>query len=150
MNKYEKIKNINNVDFKRLTGIRKETFQKMLEVVVKHEKERKKVSGRPMKLSYEEQILMMLEYIREYRTYYHISADYGISESNCYKLIKKIEDILVKSDDFRLPDRKELSKNDTEIEVILLDVTETPIERPKKNRNFITQGRRRGIHLKRN
>lgn len=145
MNKYEKIRDRNDGDFKRLTGVRKATFQKMVELVVTYEKERKKLPGRPMKLSYENQILMMLEYLREYRTYYHIAADYGISEANCYKLIKKIENILIKSDCFRLPDRKELAKSDTEIEVILIDATETPIERPKKNRNFITQVKRSGI-----
>jgi hypothetical protein len=150
MNKYENIKDRNDGDFKRLTGVRKVTFQKMVELVVIHEKERKKLPGRPMKLSYENQILMMLEYLREYRTYYHIAADYGISEANCYKLIKKTEDILIKSGCFRLPDRKKLAKSDTDIEVILIDATETPIERPKKNRNFITQAKRRGIRLRHN
>jgi hypothetical protein len=145
MNKYENIKDRNNVDFKRLTGVRKVTFQKMVELVVKHEKERKKISGRPLKLSYENQILMMLEYLREYRTYYHIASDYGMSEANCYKLIKKTEDILIQSGCFRLAYRKELAKSDTEIRVILIDAAETPIERPKKNRNFITQVKRSGI-----
>ena len=88
---------------------------------------------------------MMPEYSREYRTYYHIAADYGISEADCYKLIKKTEDILVKSECFRLPDRKKLAESDTEIEVILTDATETPTERPEKNRNFITQVKRSGI-----
>ena len=117
----------------------------MVELVVTHEKERKKLPGCPLKLSYENQIVMMLEYLREYRTYYHIAADYGISEANCCKLIKKIEDILIKSGWFNLPDRKELAKSNTEIEVILIDATETPIERPKKNRNFITRVKRSSI-----
>ena len=145
MNKYENIKDRSDGDFKRLTGVRKATFQKMVELVVTHEKERKKLPGRPLKLSYENQVLMMPEYLREYRTYFHIAADCGISEANCYKLIKKTEDILIKSGCFRLPDRQELAKSDTEIEVILIDATETPIERPKKNRNFITQVKRSGI-----
>jgi len=144
MNKYENIKDKSDSDFKRLTGVEKVTFQKMVEVVVLHEKERKKLPGRPMKLSYENQIVMMLEYLREYRTYFHIAADFGISEANCYKLIKKIEDILVKSECFRLPDRKILAESDTEIEAILIDATETPIERPKKNRIFITLAKRSG------
>ncbi|OQX22461.1 MAG: hypothetical protein BWK80_30355 [Desulfobacteraceae bacterium IS3] len=145
MNKYENIKDRSDRDFKRLTGVRKVTFQKMVELAVIHEKERKKLPGRPMKLSYENQILMMLEYLREYRTYFRIAADCGISEANCCKLIKKIEDILVKSECFRLPDRKILAKSDTEIEAILIDAAETPIERPEKNRNFITPVKRSGI-----
>jgi len=145
MNKYETIKDKSNEDFKRLTGVKKATFEKMVEIVEKYEKERKKILGRPLKLSYADQILMTLEYLREYRTYYHIAVNYGISEANCYKLIKKIEDILVKSEDFKLPDRKELVKSDTQIDVILVDVTETPIQRPKKNKNFIIQEKRSGI-----
>lgn len=145
MDKYEKIKYRKDGDFKRLTGVRKATFQKMLEKVTQHENMRKKISGRPLKLSYENQILMMLEYLREYRTYYHIAADYGISEANCYKLIRKTEDILVKSECFMLPDRNRLAKNDSEIKVILIDATETPVERPKKNRNIITQAKRSSI-----
>jgi hypothetical protein len=148
MSKYEEIKNRSNGDFKRLTGVRKATFLKMVEEVIRYEKERKKISGRPLKLSYEDQVLMTLEYSREYRTYFHISTDYGMSEANCYKLIKKTEDILIRSDDFRLPDRKELAESDTEIRGILADATETPTERPEKNRNFIPQVKRSGIRLR--
>lgn len=145
INKYEAIKDINGKDFKRLIGIRRETFNKMLTVVVNHEEGRKQIIGRPQKLRYEDQIFMMLEYLREYRTYYHISVSYGISESNCYKIIKKIEDILIKSKVFSLPVRKELSNKDTGIKAILIDATETPIERPKKNRDCIIQAKRKGI-----
>ena len=145
MNKYEKIKDRNDGDFKRLTGVRKATFQKTVEPVVTYEKERKKLPGRPLKSGCENQVLMMPEYLREYRTYFHIAADCGISEADCYKLIKKTENILIKSGCFNLPDRKEPAKSSTEIEVILIDATETPIERPRKNRNFITQVKKSGI-----
>jgi len=91
---------------------------------------------------------MTLEYNREYRTYFHISADYGMSEANCYKLIKKTEDILIISEDFRLPDRKELAKSDTEIRGILVDATETPIERPKKKQKFYYSGKKKRHTLK--
>jgi hypothetical protein len=144
--KYEEIKNITDGNFKRLTGVMKATFKKMVEAVIGYEEYRKRVLGRPLKLSYEDQVLIMLEYLREYRTYYHIAADYGISESNCYKIVKKVEDILIKSKEFSLPVRKEMTKSDSEIKVILIDATETPIERPKKNRNFIIRGKRSGIH----
>ena len=40
------------------------------------------------KLSIEDMLLMTLEYLREYRTYFHISAGYGLSESSAYKTIK--------------------------------------------------------------
>ena len=77
---------------------------------------------------------MALEYIREYRTYFHVSQSYGISESSCYKGIKWIEDTLIKHPDFALPARKVLLKSDMEYDVVLIDATETPIERPKKGK----------------
>lgn len=90
----------------------------MADTVIKHENERKKISGRPLILSYGDQVLMTPGYDREYRTYFRIAAGYGMSGSDSYKLIKKTEDILVISEDFRLPDRKKLAKSDTEIDVL--------------------------------
>ncbi len=88
---------------------------------------------------------MTLEYIREYRTYFHVAASYGVSESSCYRNVRWIEDVLIKHPDFRLPGRKELLKSDISYEVVLLDATETPIERPKKDKNTFTQARKKDI-----
>ena len=86
---------------------------------------------------------MTLEYLREYRTYFHIAQNYGVGESVCYRNIRWIEDTLVKHPDFALPGRKVLLKSDREYEVVLIDATETPIERPKKNKSTSTLGRRK-------
>ena len=59
--KYEEIKNIADGNCKRLIGVKKAIFKKMVEVIIRYEEYRKKVSGRPLKLSYEDQILIMLE-----------------------------------------------------------------------------------------
>ncbi len=83
--------------------------------------------------------------MREYRTYFHIAQSYGVSESAAYKSIRWVEDTLVKHSDFALPGRKELLKNDIKYEVILVDATETPIQRPKKDKSITTQARRKGI-----
>lgn len=140
--KYESISKLSDADFKRRTGIQKRTFVKMHELVYEAEQKRKKISGRPQKLSYPDQILMTLEYLREYRTYFHVAVDYGISESNCYKIIKKIESILISSEEFSLPKRTQIL-SDNKIEVVLIDVTETPVERPKKSKSNTIQARRR-------
>ena len=81
--------------------------------------------------------------MREYRTYFHISQSYGVSESSAYKAVRWVEDTLIKHPDFALPGRKELLKSDVEYDVILIDATETPIERPKKNKKDTIQGRRK-------
>ena len=56
----------------------------------------------------------------------------GLSESACYRACKWVEDTLIKNGQFSLPGKKELLKSDMEYEVILIDASETPIERPKK------------------
>jgi hypothetical protein len=45
-----------------------------------------------------------------------------------------VENTLVKSGKFRLPGKKVLYGDDTEVEVVLVDVTESPVERPKKTK----------------
>ena len=49
---------------------------------------------------------------------------------------------MIKHPDFALPGRKALLKSDMEDDVVLIDATETPIERPKKNKSFSTRGKR--------
>ena len=143
--KFEKIADLDDNKFRRLTGIKRLTFNRMLLILQEANKVRKAKGGRKNKLSLENMLLMALEYLREYRTYFHISQSYGISESSAYKAVKWVEDTLIKHKDFALPGRKELLKSDIEYEIILIDATESPIERPKKNKNAITQEKRKGI-----
>ena len=130
--KYDKIKNYKDEEFRRLSGVKRATFKKMIEILEDAEKKKKVRGGKPNSLALEERLLMALEYLREYRTYFHVASSYGISESSCYRNIKWIEDTLIKHKDFALPGRKALLKSDMEYDIILIDATETPIERPKK------------------
>lgn len=141
---YETVKNLKAEEFKRLCGVSLETFERMVKLVENHE-ELKKKTGRPSKLSLENQVLMTLEYLREYRTYFHIGQSWGLNESTVYRIITKIEGILIKSSTFRLPGKKQLLKSSNEISVVVVDVTENPIERPKKNRKNITVEKRKSI-----
>jgi len=126
--RYEEIKEWKETDFKRLTGVQPETFDQMLMVL-----ERELPSfGRPPKLSRADQLLMTLMYWREYRTQFHIAGSYGISEATVCRTINQVEDALVRSGEFRLPGKKVLQPSDTIIEVVLVDVSEQPIKRPKK------------------
>lgn len=131
---YDSIKNLQPADFKRLTGVYPETFELMVKVISAEKAFHKKM-GRPSKLSAEEKILMALEYWREYRTYYHIGMSRGIDETTAMRIIKKVEDVLIKSGLFNLPGKKSLTPGDTPIERVVVDVTEHEIERPKKNRS---------------
>lgn len=144
---YNTIVKLNDGQFRRKTGVKRKTFETMVQLVTEKENERKKLSGRPSKLSYEDQVLLSLEYLREYRTYFSIAQIYGISESNAYKICKKVEDILIRSKEFRLPNRKEIYES-PDIEVVIIDASESAIERPQKNKGNTTQERKRSTRSK--
>jgi len=136
--RYETIKHLRDTDFKRLTGVQRDTFERMLKVVEKGRRD----FGRPTKLRRADQLLMTLMYWREYRTEFHIAQSYGISEATVCRTIQKVENALVRSGKFRLPGKKALQSSDTVFEVVLVDVSEQPIERPKKAKNGITAVKR--------
>ena len=101
--------------------------------------------GRPSKLNNADKLLMMLMYYREYRTFFHISIAYSISEPQTGRIIRQMEDLLINNKLFHLPGKKSLLQSDSEWEVLVLDVTESNIERPKKNNASIIQAKRKGI-----
>lgn len=132
--RYETIRHLKDTDFKRFTGVQRETFELMLKVVEKGWSD----FGRPSKLSRADQLLMTLMYWREYRTEFHIAQSYGLSEATVCRTIRKVEDTLVRSKKFRLPGKKALQPSETIFEVVLVDASEQPIERPKKARKGIS------------
>lgn len=149
---YKNIIDLKSPDFRRLVGIKKSTFFTMGKALEQHEKARKKKNrrknkrkaGRKPSLSIEDQLLMTLMYWREYRTQFHIGVSYGISEANVCRTIQKVEDILSRNKKFQLPLKKnKTAETNISYEVVLVDATESPIERPKKSRNNITPGRRK-------
>ena len=133
--------------FKRLTGVQKRTFKQMVELV-KNEEKKKKKSGCPCKLRIEDQVLMTLQYLREYRTQYRIGTDWGVSESTVCRITQKIENILIRSGVFSLPGKKELRQKETEEKVVVMDVTESPIEKPKENQKSFYSGKQKEHTLK--
>lgn len=132
MKKYRKIKKLEATEFRRLTGVKPETFLEMISILKQAESARMSMGGRPHRLSIEDRLLMSLEYLREYRTYFHLGQSYDLSESACYRSCRWVEDTLIKSSRFSLPGKKALLKSDVEFEVVLIDAAESPIERPKK------------------
>ncbi len=143
--RYKTVEHLKGTDFKRLTGVQRETFEEMLKVVEKGLRN----FGRPPKLSRADQLLMTLMYWREYRTEFHIAQSYGVSEATVCRTIRKVEDALASSKKFRLPGKKALQPSDTVFEVIVVDVSEQPVERPKKVRNGTTAAKRSDIPKKR-
>lgn len=139
---YEQIKDLRPAEFKRYCGVEPETFQRMVEVVSRRLTKTRRKSGRQPKPSVEDQVLLTLEYWREYRTFFHLDTSWGLHESNVCRVIRRVEDILTKSRAFKLPGKKKLQLADREIEFIVVDVAETPVERPKKSRKPTTAAKR--------
>ena len=106
----------------------------MIKILLAVQNGRYKKGGRKRWLSIEDKLLMTLEYLREYRTYFHLGRSYRLSESPCYPACRWVEDILIRSGKFSLPGKKALLKSDVEYELIPVDASETPIEGPKKSR----------------
>jgi hypothetical protein len=138
--------------FNRLTGVKHSTFEKMVEIVREHLALRRKhpTRGALAKVTVEDQLLMMLLYYREYRTFLHTATSYGYSESQGWRIVRRMEDILVKSGVFRLPGKKALLRLEGEVlgKLVVVDVAEAPVEWPKKSNGAITPGKRSGTPRK--
>ena len=143
--KYEQIKELKGEAFRRLTGVLPTTFELMVLKVREADQKKYRKGGRPSRLSVEDRVLVTLEYLREYRTYFHAGQSDGLSESACFKTIRFIEKTLISCKEFALPGRKALLKSDAVYETILIDATESPIERAKKNSAISIRERKNGI-----
>ena len=86
-------KGLDNEKFRRLAGVKRTTFDKMVSILEQSDKNKKVKGGRKNKLSIKDMLLMTLEYIRKYRTYFHVS------ESTAYKTVRWIEGTLIKHPD---------------------------------------------------
>jgi hypothetical protein len=133
---YDQLKHLKPSTFKRRCGVHLETFNQMVEVLRPHLDRRGKRGGQT-KLSVADQLLVVLEYWREYRTYFHIGSSWGLSESAVCRLVHKVEHLLMDSGQFRLPGKKQLYQNGGSWQVGAVDVTQRPIERPKKTAGLL-------------
>jgi hypothetical protein len=143
MTRYEKASKLKDKDFKQIIGVQKETFDEMVEVLRDVYAEKHKRRGRHADLSREDQLFMSLKYWRQYVTQKELAFEFEVGETTVHDTIVWVEDTLVKSGKFELPGKKALCE-DTEIEIVLVDVTESPIERPKKNSANGIPGKRNG------
>jgi len=142
MDHYEKTKRLSEEDFKQIIGIKRGTFAAMLEVLTKEYQRKHEKGGRNPKLMLAEQLLMTLKYLRQYVTQKELAYEFEVGEATVHDTIVWVENTLVKDERFKLPGKKALLEDES-IEVILVDVTECPIERPKKNSGNTTLARRK-------
>jgi len=148
MSVYKKVSALSEEKFRRLTGIKKSTFDLMVKILRKANQERERKGGRKRKLSIEDIVLMTMEHLREYRTLLQMSVSWGISQSQAHRTCRWTEDVLMQDKRFRLPSKKALPGSNTEISVIMIDATESPIQRPKKTKESTTQERKNDTRKK--
>ncbi len=142
--KYRNLSRKSDAYFQRKTGVKKPTFAKMVEVVNSSVDQRKTRRGKVATFSVEDQILIMLQYYREYPTFFSLGDTWGLHESTAQRTVRRIEDILIKNGTFSLPGDKGLA-NLIDKDLVLVDVTESPVERPKKSNEDVILGKRKNI-----
>ena len=125
---YVDIQALEGSAFKRLTGGTPAVFAMMVEVVERAHR----AFGRPSKLSHEDQVLATLMYWRWYCTMFHIAQSYKVSEPTISRVIRCTETLLIADQRFHLPRCPALESESRTVEVLVIDATETPIERPQK------------------
>jgi IS5 family transposase len=118
----------------------------MLEVVSKEFKQKKINGGRKRKHGIPILISLFLKYYRHYFTMDYLSNKYKCSESTICRIIDTIEQILINCKKFTIQGNNKLenSKNTK----LVIDVTETEIERPKKNQKAYYSGKKKKHTLK--
>ena len=88
--------------------------------------------GRPSKLTSEDKVPITAEHWRSYPTNMMLVAHYGVDEKTIRTVIERVEMVLMCSKQFHLPGAKELLNEDSPFEIVLVDATDTRVERPKK------------------
>ena len=131
--------------FKRLYGVKPDTFIKMKAILQKEYDKMHKLGGSPPKLAVEDKLTITLKYLREYRTMESIGADYGVSKSTVCESIQWVENTLAEDKTFKLPGKKVLKKASDTIEYVIVDVTESPIQRPKEGQKEYYSGKKNAI-----
>jgi predicted DNA-binding protein YlxM (UPF0122 family) len=131
--------------FKRLYGVKPDTFEKMAAILQKEYDRMHEFGGATPKLTVKDKLTVALKYLREYRTMESIGADYNVSKSTVCESIQWVENTLSKDKTFKLPGKKVLKKASDDIEYIIIDVTESPIQRPKKGQKEYYSGKKNAI-----
>jgi hypothetical protein len=145
---WKNLKKISGNQFRRVVGVKKNTFIKFAAALRPKWNLRRRAGGPRPKLGLEDQLLLALSYLRNYGTFLETGAKFGVSESAAFYICRWIENCLIAENILHIPGKKELLAGKEKYEVVVFDVTECPIERPKRNdgktvRNATTLGKRK-------
>jgi hypothetical protein len=124
-------------------------FSNLLENVQCHLDKEKQLNplhrrGKKSALSLADMLMLTLFYLRHYPTFHNLGNQFGISESYSNKIFHRFSGILVKFSD--LKSASELMDDD--LKAVVIDVTEQPIERPKKRQKDYYSGKQKRHTIK--
>lgn len=84
-------------------------------------------------------LLVMLIYYRCYITYEFLGLLFDVDETTAMRTLKRIEEIAVKA--IHIEKKRELTKE--EVEYLIIDATEQPVQRPKKGQKKYYSGKKK-------
>jgi DDE superfamily endonuclease/Helix-turn-helix of DDE superfamily endonuclease len=144
---YIKIKK-SPIIFNRLFGVSVSQFEEiLLKIEPQWQKQvinRYKRPGRDYKLELGDMLLLLLLYYRSYITQMFIGYLFGIDDSRVCRIIQRLEPIL--AGELALTKTKHLSQE--EVETLIIDATEQPIERPSRNQKRYYSGKKKRHTIK--
>jgi len=147
MLRYNKIRRKPQI-FHRLFGISMDQFEEILQKTrplwEKKVIQRYKRPGRSYKLDLGEMLLALLLYYRSYITQEFIGYLFGLDGSQVCRFIRKLEPVLAGV--VSISKRKNLTQE--EVEHLIIDATEQPIERPQKGQKQYYSGKKKRHTLK--
>lgn len=129
-------------NFKRRFGVHGASFNHLVKALKPLWRDTSKPGVKP-KLALADRVLVCWEYWREDRTYFHIGSSWGVSESTVCRIVRWVEDQLIRCGQFRLAGKKQLVRGFAHPQVVVMDVTETPIERPKRRQRQFYSGKKK-------
>ncbi|BET32573.1 IS5 family transposase [Wolbachia pipientis] len=137
-------------NFRNITGLTKEEFEKVVEKVrsgwEKLEKQKKCHGRRSKQPTLEDKLFCVILYYRTYITHRFLGCLFNVHNSNVCRLLRRIEPLLAK----KVTITKDRSMTPEKILKILADVTEQQIQRPEdsKKRKKSYSGKKRTNTMK--
>lgn len=146
MNDKYKILQENPPHCKRLFGVNFVTFELILEKVKKNiddylQENPLSKRGLDADFNLANQLLLTLEYLRQYPTFLSLGFSYGISESYANKNYHKIRPVLAQVVGLKNPEKRRFK----DVKNVIVDVTVQPIERPEENQEIYYNGAKKNI-----
>ena len=136
------------VIFNRLVGMEVKDFECILEKLMplweKKVLSAYKRPGRNFKLNLADMLMLLLIYYRSYITQEFLGYLFGIDDSRVCRLIKRLEPLLARV----VAIRKDRHLSQEEVENLIIDATEQPVQRPKRGQRKYYSGKKKRHTLK--